>query len=243
MLDYRYRETIYSAYLRPTSGSDMQSLQVMQRRRFSYLKKLVHRYFPKNRSSKIIDLGCGSGTLISLAKQLGYTNIVGVDRSKEQVAAAHQLGIKEVQYGDLFDYIKALPDASQDMIVAFDVIEHLSKNELIAFVKEILRVLRPDGRWMLHTPNAESPFFGRVRYGDYTHELAFTQESIRQLLTILGFSRVAVYEDRPSVHGFASALRYVVWKFLRGILALYLMAETGERGGIFSQNLLAVAIK
>ena len=37
------------------------------------------------------------------------------------------------------------------------------------------RALKPGGRWILHTANAESPFYGRVRYGDITHEQAFTQ--------------------------------------------------------------------
>ncbi len=243
MSDYQYREIIYSAYLHSSVEPDLQSLIEAQRRRMFYLKRLARRYFPKNRSASIIDLGCGSGALISLAKQMGYTNIVGVDRSQEQVAAAQQLGITEVRQGDLFDYARGLPDASQDVIVAFDVIEHLSKNELITFVKEVLRLLRPGGRWILHTPNAESPLFGRIRYGDYTHELAFTQKSIRQLLLSVGFSQISVYENQPSVHGLASAIRYVVWKLLRTFLSIYLMAETGERHGIFSQNLLAVAFK
>lgn len=108
-----------------------------------------------------------------------------------------------------------------------------------------MRVLRVGGRWIIHTPNGESPFGGRVRYGDLTHENAFTRESLSQLCHVCGFSEIRCFEDAPVVHGVKSAVRYVAWKTLRGLLRLYLAAETGDggRAAIFSQNLLAVAIK
>ncbi|HJS30575.1 MAG TPA: hypothetical protein VJ924_01180, partial [Alphaproteobacteria bacterium] len=60
-----------------------------------------------------------------------------------------------------------------------------------------------------------------------------------------GFAAVHCHEDRPVVHGVKSAVRWVLWRVMRGTLRLALAAETGEGGGeaIFSQCLLAVAIK
>jgi len=243
MSDAQYRDVIYSAYLQSNGMPELSALIASQNSRTPYLKKIIKHHFPKSQSANIVDLGCGSGALISLAEKMGYHNVVGVDYSEQQVAAAHALGQDKVRQGDLFEYLKSLPDAELDLVIAFDVIEHLTKNELLVFANEVQRVLKSGGRWILHTPNAESPFFGRIRYGDYTHELAFTQESIRQLLISLNFSQVSVYEDQPAVHGLLSAGRYIVWKLMRMFLSLYLMAETGERHGIFSQNLLAVAKK
>ena len=47
------------------------------------------------------------------------------------------------------------------------------------------------------------------------------------------------------MHGAKSALRWLLWKGFRGVLRLYIAAETGDASNarIFSQNLLAVAIK
>lgn len=106
-------------------------------------------------------------------------------------------------------------------------------------------MLRPGGRWIIHVPNGESPFFGSIRYGDLTHELAFTRTSLAQLLLASGFAEVRCFEDQPVVHGAKSALRWLLWRGFRGVLRLYIAAETGDaRGGhIFSQNLLAVARK
>jgi hypothetical protein len=37
--------------------------------------------------------------------------------------------------------------------------------------------------------------------------------------------------------------RWLIWKAVRTALRIYLAAESGERGGLFTQNLLAVARK
>jgi SAM-dependent methyltransferase len=180
-----------------------------------------------------------------VAREAGYRSIQGIDRSSEQVASARNLGIDGVREGDLMEAISAMPPESSDVVVTFDVIEHFRKDEVIAFVDQVRRILRPEGRWIVHTVNGESPFAGRVRWGDFTHELAFTRESICQLLVSSGFERVECYEDTPIPHGIKSLIRCLLWKGIRAVLRLWLAIETGEpgRNAIFSQNLLAVATK
>lgn len=212
--------------------------------RAPYLRRLIRAHFPADRGAAVLDLGCGHGTLVYLARRAGYRNVSGVDVSPDQVAEARRLGIEGVSQGDLVDTLAALPADSQDLIVAFDVIEHFTRDELLPLVDEVLRTLAPGGRWIIHTPNAESPFFGRIRYGDITHELAFTTSSLSQLLLASGFRAAAFFEDTPVVHGPRSAARYVAWKAARALLRLYLAAETGSTGsGVLTQNLLAVARK
>ena len=240
-----YRSRIYDYYvhsrLESLAPADIESM----RRGGVYLHRLVRRHFPVNRDAAILDLGCGHGSLIFQAREAGYRNVVGVDRSPQQVAEARRLGIEGVIEGDIFDYLASTPDASQDVVITFDVIEHFTRDELVPFVDEIQRVLKPGARWIIHTPNGESPLSNRIRYGDLTHEQAFTRTSLGQLLLASGFKSLECYEDSPVIHGFASALRFVAWKAIRGILRLYLAAETGNSGAsaIFTQNLLAVAVR
>lgn len=209
------------------------------------LKRIIRRHFPSDKDAAIIELGCGYGAMIHFARLLGYRNIIGVDRSPQQVAEAQRLGIEGVRECDLLSTLQAAPVGSYEAVVAFDVIEHFRKDEVLTLVDEVCRVLRPGGRWIIHTSNGESPFFGRIRYGDLTHEVAFTHVSITQLLKTSGFSRVRCYEDAPIPHGVKSALRWLFWKIIRLGLRFYLAVETGELGrdAIFSQNFLAVAIK
>jgi hypothetical protein len=110
---------------------------------------------------------------------------------------------------------------------------------------QIFRVLKPGGRLIIHAPNGASPFGGRIRYGDFTHELAFTPESLTQVCQVCGFSQITCYEDQPVPHGIKSGLRWLLWQAIRSVWRFYLAVETGamDSGMIFSQNLFCIAIK
>jgi cyclopropane fatty-acyl-phospholipid synthase-like methyltransferase len=240
-----YRTRIYQHYVKAREQALAPPTLAELAPRSSYLRHLVRQHFPADKDAVVLDLGCGHGAVIHFARELGYRNLRGIDGSPEQVTAAMQLGIEGVEEGDLLHALEAQADASLDVVVAFDVMEHFTRDELLPFVDQVRRVLRPGGRWIIHVPNGESPFAGRIRFGDLTHELAFTRTSLNQLLLSSGFSSVRCFEDTPIVHGAQSAVRWVLWKMFRGVLRLYIAAETGDTGNahIFSQNLLAVAIK
>lgn len=240
-----FRDRIYRSYPNAGGKSTAPENPAGLEPRGPLFRQVIHRHFPADRGANIIDLGCGHGAFLYFARQRGYRNVTGVDRSSGQVAAAKRLGIEGVREGDLQAILRSLPDDSQDVVIAFDVIEHFTKDELFAFANETYRVLRTDGKWIIHTSNGESPLFGRIRYGDFTHELAFTQVSITQLLKACGFSQVSCYEDTPIPHGIKSAARWLLWKIIRMGLRFFLAVETGDLGrdAIFSQNFLAVAIK
>jgi 2-polyprenyl-3-methyl-5-hydroxy-6-metoxy-1,4-benzoquinol methylase len=213
--------------------------------RAPFLRALVRRHFPESRDATVLDLGCGGGALVHFAREAGYRDVRGVDVSAEQVAAAGRLGIAGVEQGDLLEPLGALPEGSQDVIVAFDVMEHFSKEELLLLVDSVHRALRANGRWIIHVPNGESPFGTAIRYGDLTHELAFTRESISQLLLASGYRSVECFEDAPVAHGFKSFMRRALWSVARAGLRFYVAVETGDsaREAVFTRNLLAVALK
>jgi cyclopropane fatty-acyl-phospholipid synthase-like methyltransferase len=243
MSDYRRR--IYQRYLEAGAAAAVADKSAEFQRRAPYLEKLIREHFPADRQTAILDLGCGAGALEYVAGRRGYVNIVGIDRSPQQVAAAHRLGLTCVREGDLLAALEAQADASQGLVVAFDVLEHFRKDEILAFLDQVYRVLAPGGRALIHTPNGASPLGGRVAWGDFTHETVFTRESLAQLLTACSFSRVECFEDLPVVHGPVSLLRWLLWQALRGWWRFHLAVETGsfDRREIFSQNLLCLAVK
>ena len=240
-----YRQRIYQRYLEAGATIPAAEKLAELQRRAPYLEKLIREHFPEDRATAILDLGCGAGALEYFARRQGFGNIMGVDRSPQQVAAARSLGLTGVREGDLLATLKSLASESQGLVIAFDVLEHFAKDELLALVDQVARVLKPGGKFLLHVPNGESPFGGRVRYADFTHELAFTRESLAQLLNACGFARLDCFEDQPVPHGIWSGGRWLMWKIIRGILRGYLAVETGniDAGMIFSQNLLGVAVK
>ena len=240
-----YRERIYKYYLEARCDAPAPQSVDSFAPRMPYLRQLIARHFPPDRAANCFDLGCGHGALMYAARSAGYTNVAGVDRSPEQVRTAKRLGIDNVREGDLLTTLHELADASQDVVIAFDVIEHFSKSELVCFIDEVHRVLKPGGKWLLHTPNGESPFVGRIRYGDMTHELAFTRVSIQQLLLASAFSHVACFEDAPVPHGAKSLVRAALWPVVRYGLIACSAVETGclDRSAILTQNFLTVAVR
>lgn len=237
------RDRLLARYVatHPSVGAAIAGLE----RRKPYLRKLVDDHFPADRRAAILDLGCGHGALIWAARSAGYANIGGIDAAPEQVAMAAALGIDGVHHGDLMATLAATPTGGLDVVVLYDLFHYFRPEEQIAVIDEVLRVLKPGGRWIVHVPNGEALFSGRMRYWDQLAVTAFTRASITQLLLASGFAAVHCYEDRPVVHGVKSATRWILWRIMRGILRLALAAETGESGreAIFSQCLLAVAVK
>jgi cyclopropane fatty-acyl-phospholipid synthase-like methyltransferase len=203
----------------------------------------IKAYFPPNPNARILEIGCGHGALIYFARIMNYKNIEGVDISEDQIRCANELGVAGIHQDDLRRFLANKPDNSLDMTVAIDVFEHLSKSELFELIREIYRTLDTNGKLLIHVPNAVSPFHGRIRYGDYTHEQAFTQSSITQLLSAGGFAEINCFEESPIVHGIRSAIRWMIWKASRTLMSIVYMAETGVINEIFSQNFVAVAYK
>ena len=238
-----YRAVVYASYLtaRQEASPDVvaQHIQV----RANHCGRIIREFFPPDRNASILELACGHGALLYHAGAAGYQNIRGVDTSPEQIAAGRRFGVANLTRGDRFDALAGAADTSGDAVVSLDLIEHLNKPELCRLVGEVARVLRPGGRWIIHCPNGESPFAGAVRYGDFTHELCFTQHSLGQLLRAYGFSRIECFEDGPVAHGPRSVARLVLWRAIRLGLRAWMVIETGKVTArpIFTQNLFCVA--
>ncbi len=197
---------------------------------------------PADREARILDLGAGAGHFVALLHEEGYRNVVGIDASPEQVAEARANDLLAVEEADALDFLAS--GRRFDAIVAIDVLEHFDPPGVLRLLDAIAAALHPGGRFVMRSPNAGSPFFGRLRYGDFTHGTAFTSLSVRQVLSASGFTGIEVFATEPVPHGFVSGVRLLLWKLIASILRGYLAVETGEpRGHILTQNLVAVGRK
>ena len=150
---------------------------------------------PHPKAGSVVDIGCGQGALVRLLIADGY-DAVGVDISPEQVAVAHAAGLSQVRQGDYRDILQARR-GQLAAVTATDVLEHLTKEEVLETFDAVATSLIPGGVLIARVPNAVSPFGGHIRYGDFTHESWFTARSVRQLATAAGFDSVAVLPCTP----------------------------------------------
>jgi hypothetical protein len=173
-------------------------------------------------------------------KQSGFSNVKGVDVSREQTELAHRFGVPEAECGDLFSFLRA-NEAAFDIVFSMDILEHFERPELFDVLALLRRSMKADGRLIIHVPNGEGLFGMRIRYGDLTHENCFTSQSIRQALVTSGFGEVDCFEEKPVVHGVFSLVRRMLWDGLTLFPRLLLLAETGRMKHVLSQNMLVIA--
>ncbi|MCC7031061.1 MAG: class I SAM-dependent methyltransferase [Chitinophagaceae bacterium] len=238
-----YRDKIYDKYV--SSGQAKRSLlELNPEKNFQkhkpFVTKVIKKFFPSDRTANILDIACGTGVYIHYAKKLGYSSIAGIDISKEQVDLAHKLGIPEVQHVNLFEYLQNRTEKF-DCILLMDILEHLTKEELLKLLSALSTVLQPKARIIIHIPNAEGIFGMRVMYGDLTHENCFTPFSIGQVLELNGLKLVRCVEDKPIVHSPYAFVRRVLWEILTLYPRLMLFSETAQWKTILSQNMTIIA--
>ncbi|MFI5346118.1 MAG: class I SAM-dependent methyltransferase [Elusimicrobiota bacterium] len=195
---------------------------------------------PADRGAAIFELGCGAGSFLHYLHGDGYAKAVGVDSDPASVETAKKLGIQGAELGDALERLTR--DAGKyDAIVAIDVLEHFTKDELFPLLSAVKNALKPGGTFIWRAPNAESAFFGRLRYGDLTHELAFTRQSAYQLMTAAGFDSVTTIGEEPVITGARSLLRAALWSLIKLKARVYLYAESCVTDALLESNLIVRA--
>lgn len=114
-----------------------------------------------------------------------------------------------------------------DVILLFEVIEHLEFKDGVEMVRKIKELLAPGGKLVLTTPNVFHP----NRYWEYSHQVSFRYDEIGGLLTSLGFRIVNIYRIYNDA-------------FLQRLVRLYLAAPIHRYFDIdFARSIAVVAEK
>jgi SAM-dependent methyltransferase len=136
----------------------------------------------------VLEAGCGEGYGADLISRVAR-RVIALDYDETTVAhvRAHYPRV-EVMHGNLAEL--PLADASVDVVVNFQVIEHLW--DQTQFVRECARVLRPSGLLMVSTPNRITFSPGRDTPINPFHTRELNADELSQLLADAGFTSVAM---------------------------------------------------
>ncbi|MBI4677630.1 MAG: class I SAM-dependent methyltransferase [Elusimicrobia bacterium] len=234
-----YRARIYRGYSRTHAAGAKRADPLPDQAR--WFEAQFGPLLPKDKSAKILELGCGAGAFLWFLKQRGHSDVMGVDQDREHAEQAQGLGLEGASHGDALEFLKGHPRRF-DCIVAIDFLEHFRKDELFPLLDLMAAALKgaPGEATVLgRAPNADGIAWGRIRCGDLTHELAFTAGSLRQLFLSAGFSRVEAFPEEPVVTGLKSGLRWLLWQPMKLCLKLYLFAESyGHADARLTPNIL-----
>jgi 2-polyprenyl-3-methyl-5-hydroxy-6-metoxy-1,4-benzoquinol methylase len=203
-----------------------------------YYKNLL----PQDKSALILDIGCGNGNFVYYLMKRGYDNVYGIDISEEQIYAGKLLGIDQIEIANLLEFLSKKKDM-YDCIIARDVIEHFTKPEVYDILKLISSALKENGTFIMQVPNGEGIFYTSIFYGDYTHEMAYTYKSVRQIFLNTGFSQANCYPVNPYSGNWKGRVRSFLWKIKIFHTRFWKMVESGSSKGIFTSNIIAVGTK
>jgi 2-polyprenyl-3-methyl-5-hydroxy-6-metoxy-1,4-benzoquinol methylase len=109
----------------------------------------IRRYAP--RSGRILDLGCGDGTLLWLAREDGW-EAQGLELYPERAQLVRETLRLDVEAGDIMQY-EGDPGA-WDCVVLTHVLEHLP--DPVRVLRKIRGLLRPGGIGVLEFPNIDA---------------------------------------------------------------------------------------
>ena len=156
----------------------------------------------------LLDIGCGSGTFLSVAHRHGFS-ACGMDQSPHAVAAAGNLQGIEVRQGEVGSGV--WEGRRFDFVSMFHVLEHLPDPR--TGLSYAAGLLRPGGSLLIQVPNVASVqarVFGRRWYGlDVPrHVVNFSPRALELLLREAGFriQATARFSLRDNPASIASSL-------------------------------------
>lgn len=178
-----------------------------------YERPAIISMLPDVAGKRVLDVGCGSGPLSAWLASQG-AEVVGFDGSANMIRLAQAKGIERAAFhhADLARPLDFLPDCSFDVAVASLVMHYL--RDWVEPLRELRRVLRPDGRLIISTHHpaddvglsATGNYFDtelltdRWRFGDRKFEVRFWRRPLTDMFAAFeqaGFGVLAFGEPQP----------------------------------------------
>ncbi|MGW2722775.1 class I SAM-dependent methyltransferase [Streptomyces sp. NPDC001492] len=115
--------------------------------------ELICRKLDLTAGQRLLDVGCGWGSLAIHAAREHGVNVVGITLSQEQAAYARKRvadqGLTDRVEIRVQDY-RDVPDGPYDAIASVGMAEHVGKERYLEYAEDLYRLLKPGGRLLNH---------------------------------------------------------------------------------------------
>jgi SAM-dependent methyltransferase len=181
-----YRANLKYTY--PGSGHVCGSLEAVHGACFELVDRAIERRSPplRGRATRVVDVGCSTGHLLSRFRRAGYADLEGVDPAPECRDLAGRLYGVDVVTATLSEY---RPVAPAGVVLLSSVLEHLPDPEVA--LANVNGVLRKDGLLFIQVPDADRFGVGmKEPFLEFSieHVNYFNEASLGRLLGNAGFA-------------------------------------------------------
>lgn len=159
------------------------------------------------REARVLEIGFGTGKFLGFAQSQDF-NLCATEVNPKLTEIAAKKGFEVVTT----DNLDSFADNSFDLVVAFDVIEHIPQEKLMGLFNDIHRVLNNRGTFVARFPNGDSPFGLAYQNGDITHVTTLGSLKARYFAGHSGFEDIRLIGDIEPFDGttpIAMARRFV----------------------------------
>lgn len=154
---------------------------------------------------RVLEIGFGAGAFMAWASAQGAI-ITGCELIEELCAAGVEKGF-DTRFGSVESIA---PEATGfDLIVAFDVMEHVLPDRLVSFMHAVRQRLAHDGLFLARMPNGASPWGLINQYGDLSHTTVLSPGRLQQLADQTDF---ALQSCRNAVRVRPDGESFLKWK-------------------------------
>lgn len=157
------------------------------------LLNIIQRFLPEN--ARILDFGGGDGDIAEVLLQAGYAVAIydsSPERSNNALSKLHS-------YDNFFGYIQSPieHEAKFDVVLCFEVLEHILEQDVPLAMKNITHLLKRDGIFIGTVPNNENllsrqcicPQCG-VMFHRWQHVRSFDEKSLHNFLQLHGLDDI-----------------------------------------------------
>ena len=146
-----------------------------------FYKRNYFKYLPEDKNASLLVISCGPGYFINLANTEGYNNALGIDSDPEKVEYAKRRALN-CKTANAFPFLES-NEKRFDAIFVEQEINHLTKEEILIFLKLCRDSLKNNGTLIVHSLNGANPLTGSEALAqNFDHYNTFTEYSLRQIL-------------------------------------------------------------
>ncbi len=206
--------------------------------RYNYLP-----HIPRQKDAHILVISCGPGYFVNLLMEQEYSNVIGIDSFEEKVAHAKSRNLN-CHTAEAFPFLEENANKF-DAIFCEQELNHMTKEEIIEFLRLCKTSLKEGGTLIVHVLNGANPITGAESLSqNFDHYNTFTEYTLNQVLKYTGFEDIHIIPLNLYVF-YKNPLNYV----LMGLSAVYTLFFRfsfklyGKSNKLFTKKIAAICHK